>query len=211
MSNPNAAFFKAMAAAQGEMKNIGFDKTNPHFKNRYASLAAVRDAVTPILAKHGLSVIQMPTSDVVDGKPYVGCRTIIGHSEGGYIEGSFVLPLVKPAPQDGGSALTYARRYAELAALNLVGDDDDDGNAASEPTRPTRATPAKESDSPGQRAMNAVRQWSGFGEDDIVEATKKTAKAAGVVIQGKMTGEQADKIVAFVNANKSKDFTKVVN
>jgi hypothetical protein len=41
------------------------------------------------------------------------------------------LLLTKEDPQGQGSAITYARRYALCAVLNLVGDDDDDGNGAS--------------------------------------------------------------------------------
>lgn len=44
----------ALAAAQAEMKNPSFDSTNPHFRNKFASLAAIRNAVVPVFAKHGL-------------------------------------------------------------------------------------------------------------------------------------------------------------
>jgi hypothetical protein len=36
-------------------------------------------------------------------------------------------------PQATGSAMTYARRYSLSAALGVVGDEDDDGNATNEP------------------------------------------------------------------------------
>lgn len=213
MSSPNGALFAALSVAQSALRNVGFDKTNPHFKNRYASLAAVRDAVTPALADNGLSLMQFPTSAVVDGKPYVGCRTILAHKDGGYIEDSFTLPLVKPAPQDGGSALTYARRYALLAVLNLVGDDDDDATEASRPTATTRPVAAKQDvkQSPGLRAVDAVTKWSGLPSDDALALTKKIVAQLNIkVAGGKMTDAQADEIVAFVEANKDKDFTKVV-
>src|SRR6185503_5817578 len=52
----------ALAAAQAEMQNPGFDSTNPHFKSKFASLAAVRKSVVPVFAKHGISVTQALTT-----------------------------------------------------------------------------------------------------------------------------------------------------
>lgn len=47
-----AQLFEALAAAQAEMKNPPLDAVNPHFRARFSSLPAVRDAVVPVLAKH---------------------------------------------------------------------------------------------------------------------------------------------------------------
>ena len=58
--------FAAMVTAAGEMKNPPKDSVNPHFKSRYADLATVLDTVRPVLAKHRLAVVQMPT-DGPDG------------------------------------------------------------------------------------------------------------------------------------------------
>lgn len=57
------------------------------------------------------------------------------------------MPLVlqKQDPQGQGSGITYARRYAAMAILGLVADEDDDGNAATRPSAPATATPAKTS------------------------------------------------------------------
>jgi len=43
----------ALAKAQSEMQNPQFDSKNPHFKSSYASLASVRNAVVPVLARNG--------------------------------------------------------------------------------------------------------------------------------------------------------------
>ena len=42
---------KALAAAQGELKNAALDKVNAHFGQRYASLGSLTDAVRPVLAR----------------------------------------------------------------------------------------------------------------------------------------------------------------
>ncbi len=50
----------SLIAAQRDMKNPAFDAKNPHFGSKYASLVAVREAVIPILNKHGLALTQFP-------------------------------------------------------------------------------------------------------------------------------------------------------
>jgi K+-transporting ATPase ATPase A chain len=57
---------KALAAAQAEMRNPGLERTNGAFKgSRYADLAAVRAAVIPVFAKHGLAVCQVPVERAI--------------------------------------------------------------------------------------------------------------------------------------------------
>ena len=125
-SDSIAALAEALAKAQAELKNPTFDAVNPHFKSKYASLAAVRDAVVPILSSHGLSISQLPVCE--DGK--AGCETILLHTSGEYICNVLLLPVERPTAHGVGSALTYARRYAMMSLVAVVGDDDDDGNAA---------------------------------------------------------------------------------
>lgn len=117
----------ALAKAQLEMQNPGFDSQNPHFRNRYASLAAVRNAVIPVLAKHGISL----TQDVTTSEGGIACMTILTHSTGQQMRfGPLILPASKQDAQGYGSALTYARRYQLMAVAGVVGDDDDDAEAA---------------------------------------------------------------------------------
>ena len=120
------AIAAALAKAQSEMKNPAFDMQNPHFKNRYASLAAVRDAVVPIMSKHGIAVVQSLRS--VDAG--VECETTLIHASGEWLADTLVLPVSKADAQGYGSAATYARRYSLMAFAGVVGDADDDGNAA---------------------------------------------------------------------------------
>ena len=116
---------KALAAAQAEMDNPPNDSANPHFRSKYASLAAVRNAVIPPLAAHGLSVMQFPTPD----GELIHCETILAHESGEYIRHSLSLP--SQATQQGymGGA-TYAKRMALLALFVIAGDEDDDAETA---------------------------------------------------------------------------------
>jgi hypothetical protein len=58
--------------------------------------------------------------------------------------GPLRMPATKPDAQGMGSAATYARRYALMAVAGVVGDDDDDGNAASVKAESWAANPRGE-------------------------------------------------------------------
>ena len=82
----------ALAKAQAEMANPGFDSTNPNFRNRIASLAAVRNAVVPVLAKHGIAMSQ----DLCSVEGAVSCTTILMHGSGQRLSfGPMILPVSK--------------------------------------------------------------------------------------------------------------------
>lgn len=118
----------ALAKAQAEISNPKFDSQNPHYKNKFASLAAVRNAIVPAFAKNGLSLLQELTTTP---EHCISCLTIILHSSGQSMRlGPLVMPASKADAQGYGSAATYARRYALLAAAGVVGEEDDDANAA---------------------------------------------------------------------------------
>jgi hypothetical protein len=117
---------KALAAAQGEMKNATLNKVNPHFKSKYADLAMIRDTVTPALSKHGIAVVQ--GTDTEENTIVVFTRLI--HSSGQWIESRFPIPYDKP--QTMGSGITYGRRYTLSAVANIAADEDDDGNASND-------------------------------------------------------------------------------
>lgn len=117
----------ALVAFQGEMKTVGKDKVNPHFKSRYADIASITEDIMPTLTKHGLSFSCMPRS-ADNGYEIVG---VLLHESGERLEGS--LPLFGNDAQKIGSSITYARRYLLGCLTGVVtGDEaDDDGNMAS--------------------------------------------------------------------------------
>ncbi len=143
--NPMGEIGAALAKAQAEMSNPRYDKTNPHFKNKFASLAAVRDAVIPVFAKHGIACLQ--ELEAVEGG--VACTTILIHSSGQvHRTAPLRMPVSKADAQGFGSAGTYARRYSLMAVANVVGDEDDDANQAT--GRPAPATNLNWAHSPKQ-------------------------------------------------------------
>lgn len=125
-SATSAQLVASLAKAQAEMCNPVKDAANPHFKSMYADLAAVRDAVLPVLGKHGLAVLQLPC-ETLHGPALV---TRLMHESGEWVETTTMLRPFKLDPQGVGSALTYRRRY-DLQSIAGVAGEDDDGNAAS--------------------------------------------------------------------------------
>lgn len=120
---------KALLAFQADPPRLVHDAENPHFRSKFVSLHGLMDAVLPRLNAQGVIVMQLPT--VVDGFG-PALRTVLTHAETGEsVEDVMPLQAQKNDPQGQGSALTYARRYALMAALGLVADEDDDGNASS--------------------------------------------------------------------------------
>jgi hypothetical protein len=134
----------ALAKAQGELKNPAFDSKNPHFKSQYASLVSVREAVIPVLNRHGLVVTQLPKA--ADG--VAGCETVLMHISGEWVSETLLIPLEKQNAHGAVSAITYCRRTALQAFAGVVGDDDDDGNASVE-----KKVVAKAPDSEGAAAL----------------------------------------------------------
>lgn len=118
--------FTAMAKAQGEFTTVEKGKDNPFFKSKYAPLDSIIEMIRPILAAHGLSVMQF--TDIPESGTGVIIETVIAHSTGQYVSGRLLMPMAKVDPQGAGSSITYGRRYALAAALGIVSDEDVDGN-----------------------------------------------------------------------------------
>lgn len=126
MQSENTADLSAsLAKAQSAMKAATFNKTNPHFKNKYADLAAVLDAIRKPLGDKGLSVTQ--TTEIRDGGFVL--VTTLRHASGQWVASEYPLP-VAAKPQELGSALTYARRYSLSAIACIAADEDDDAEGA---------------------------------------------------------------------------------
>lgn len=117
---------KALVKFHSEMGKVSKDAKNPFYKNKYASLSNILDAVTKPLNDNGLSVVQMPCNE--------GLTTMLIHTSGEWISSTSSTPVKDTTdPQKLGSAITYARRYALGAILSLNIDEDDDGQKAATP------------------------------------------------------------------------------
>jgi hypothetical protein len=72
----------ALAAFQSEVKDPSRNGENPHFKSKYVQLDGLLAAVRPILANHGLSLMQSTGGDGVN----ISVSTLIMHTSGEWIE-----------------------------------------------------------------------------------------------------------------------------
>jgi hypothetical protein len=118
---------KIYAKLHEAKKEIGVVKKNaknPHFKNTYADLNALIDAVEPILLEKGLIMLQ----PIKDGKVYT---QIIDIDTFESVE-SWIDLSPNLTAQALGSQITYYRRYT-LQSLMSLQSDDDDGQKASVP------------------------------------------------------------------------------
>lgn len=150
--NPRAAFYAAIVAASSEVNNPAKNAVNPHLKNKFADLKEVLATVKPVLARHGLAIVQLvsgaagsTTEEVVAPLKAGGEATKTTRTESGYAEVRTVLIHATTGEslesyhriksqqagindaQASGVAITYMRRYAILSIMGIVGDEDGDG------------------------------------------------------------------------------------
>lgn len=131
----------ALAAFQAELPSLRKDETAKvkgetndgrpvNYTYGYADLAQVVEAVSTCLGQHGMAFTAWPT---IEGNAFVLKYSLL-HEAGE--ERTGVWPLPDPnrtKPQQVGSAITYARRYAQMAVTNTFPDKEDDDGAAAVP------------------------------------------------------------------------------
>lgn len=168
---------EALAEVQKEIGSASKSSVNPHFKSKYADLSEVWDAWQKVGPKHGLSITQ--TTKILDNGSQA-LVTTLWHKSGENIAGEMLVKPTKDDMQGIGSALTYCRRYALAAMVGIV-QDDDDGNAASEPANQSHKAPQPK-ETPEQAAKNfyraAIEMVNGLQtRADLLEWQKQNEKA----------------------------------
>ena len=139
-----SALAEALIAAQAELPTaLGKDADNTDAGYRYLTLDKLIAATRPILNKHGLAILQAPTTldrrnddGSISLVPALATRIIstdsgqsaqrAGAVASEYIE--YVMPLyLRDKDMQGlGAAITYARRYAWASALGIAAEEDTD-------------------------------------------------------------------------------------
>ena len=119
----------ALVKAQAEMPAAKFDATNPFLKNKYATLGCVIETARPILAKHGLAIMQ-PIISSRNGD--IGIRTMVIHESGEFISSEVYMPIIEQKgvslAQVAGSIISYLRRYSISSMLGIYADEDTDAH-----------------------------------------------------------------------------------
>ena len=147
--------YQKLHEAKLEIGKVAKNAKNPHFKNTYADLNALIEAVEPILLEKGLLLLQ----PIKEGKVF----TIITSIEDSYSIDSYIDLPNNLNPQQLGSAVTYFRRYTLQSLLSLQAVDDD-GQHASQPNQKT------ECDAP---TFETIKQAILDGKRTIEQAKEK--------------------------------------
>ena len=118
--------YQKLYEAKQEIGKVAKNAKNPHFKNTYADLNALIDAVEPILLEKGLLLLQ----PIKEGKVF----TIITDINTATFVESYIDLTSGLTAQALGSQITYFRRYT-LSSLMTLQAIDDDGQQASQPIK----------------------------------------------------------------------------
>jgi len=180
----------ALLKAQQAITFAAKDATNPHFKNTYANLESVIDAVKPALNANGIVFIQS-FSPSESGK--LNLTTRLMHESGEWLEDELTMPLQKNDAQGYGSAATYSRRYA-LAAITGLYQADDDGTEAVKPQPEIKFSQSQ-----------FVDMQTQITDAENVEEIAKLLKAS---VKANATEEQLAKLRAVATARKLQLTTK---
>lgn len=113
---------KKLHASKLEIGKVAKNAKNPHFKNTYADLNALIEAVEPILLEKGLVLLQ----PIKEGRVF----TIISDVDSGEQIESFIDLSTGLTSQALGSQITYYRRYTLSSILSLQAVDDDGKQAS---------------------------------------------------------------------------------
>lgn len=154
-----AALNQLADIARSETANAGT------YSYRYATLAQAAQQARDVLGQHDLAVHQSAHGDSLGA---ISVTSRVWHTSGEWIESE---PLVMPAkggPQDVGSAISYARRYALMAFLGLATDDDDGAGAQKAAEEANKPHPLSDRVSTVQGEMrrftdtqkDAIRKWA---------------------------------------------------
>lgn len=174
MSNKHENLASALAAFQTHIPTVekGKKAAAGKYSYDYADLTDVTSKVLPLLAAEGLAWSTQP--DLTEHGFVL--RYELRHESGEALKGVYPLPAPNTPPQQLGSALTYARRYALTAVTGVApGGDDDDAQQAQQ-IRPAQA-PDGWRDQIGaatsQATLNSIYQRAhngGWLGDDVLHA-----------------------------------------
>lgn len=197
---------EALAAAQGEMGVAKRSSYNEVLKTHYADLASVHAVYAKPFSKHGLSLIQVPTS--VKGGVRITTRVL--HSSGQWIEGDLNAYFPDNAsPQVVGLIVTYLRRItASPMAGVVVEGEDNDGEKPIQPTAaseaPGEARPTEGPAAPAEGPQTQP-QAADKAQDKALEGSYKKALTA---VKGAKNFQELNTFIAHIAKKAYNDAQK---
>ena len=143
-------------------------KDGKSYSYDYADIGDVVKLTRPVLASHGL-VALTPVHDHGNG---LACTVTIIHSSGERLDfGPFPFDGARDA-QATGSAVTYFRRYALVAALGMAAGDDDDGASAKASQNAPKAQERPQEPPPGKPRAQVKGELVKFLEGKVPAGTE---------------------------------------
>jgi hypothetical protein len=193
-----ATLVEALAALQGMLPDVNKGataevqtKNGGKYTYRYAGLDVITEALMPVLSSVGLSFTSKPT---MTRKRGFILKYKLSHI-GGEVEPGW-WPLPDPTavddrgrplhtPQEIGSAITYARRYALTAVTGLAPSaDDDDGKAATQAVQDRRDAEPPPPPLAGVEREQKIEEFKGLlreaGDVDTLKAAARAIVASGL-------------------------------
>jgi len=194
----------------------------------YAPLPEVVDTIRPLLAKHGLAIIQNAHGE----DKTIGITTLLVHESGQWVEGEPLSykhedirdqqgrPLDVMTPQKAGALVTYLRRYSLSPFLGLADEEDSDAARIEEEVRdgpkkpplpppakpPPKLPPQKKEPEPGktitekqQKFLYAIAKEARAETGDL---KKITQRIAGTEHLKEITMDKVNDVVAHLEARK---------
>jgi hypothetical protein len=227
----HGGIWTAVALAQSQIGTLAKSANNPFFsqggrKAKYVPLDKLLEAIEQPLADNGLVLMQPPCVIYGPNGPEPGLRTILVHvPTSTELTTEMLLCAVKDYPTDKakasldkfppftnpqqqGSAITYARRFAIISLFCINCEDDDDGERAvgrgASPKVPTQVAPAEStatnpsaidecSGEPFQTAAGGGPDSQGDDEAPV-KPRKPSAKATATQLRNEEWTKLADQI-----------------
>jgi hypothetical protein len=200
----------ALAAFQEHIPTIAKGKTatvptknGGQYRYDYADLADITPQVLPLLAAEGLAWTAI--TDITDAGNLI-LRYQLRHESGEEITGAYPLGPASLPPQQIGSALTYARRYALCAVTGLApGGDDDDARGYYQQPQPQAAPAQHRPAAPAPRPLTRqqaddIQRYGAALELDADTLQKTAAYATGGACQRlqDLTEETAGQVLSYL-------------
>lgn len=189
----------ALVAFQSEVENP--KKNAKAYNYKYAPLDECMNICRPILAKHGLAIIQYDCKTNDRGE--MELTTMLVHSSGASLVGQDCCPFVKGGRnpvQDYGATQSYLRRYAYQSMLGIVSEDDSDASnvyaGKSNQQQAPKSAPTERPQSMANRIPNDPVEKVDAGK---VRYLRDLQFKAGV------TGEQMGELLASWNLMRFED------
>ena len=195
--------YKAFIEALAEIHNLPLDSTGYGYS--YTSLPKILEHVKPILAKHGLGMVQ--SVFVLEGNPAITTDILSEKGETVFTSGVLTCSTkglqMKSEAQSTGAVITYLRRYQIAALLGISGDEDTDAAPVEPPKQAkpkAKAKPAtKSKPKHGTEAMkpNAVEPPSTHQIGQI--------RAHGITLWGDKAGHNIRELCLTLGIPQSSD------